>query len=61
MGVSLRRRVTERAHERHEERRRTGLPQERVVQQLESGGPLRRIAHEHPIEEPLQTGGNLAS
>lgn len=50
----LRGRVAEGAHQRHEQRWRSGLSQERVVQQFEGGGSLSRVSHQHSIQEPLQ-------
>lgn len=43
------------AHQRHQQRRWPGLPQERMGQQFGGGRPLRRISNQHSIEESLQT------
>lgn len=44
------------SHQRHQQRRRSCLTQERMRQQLGGCGSLRWIANQHPIEESLQAG-----
>ena len=58
-GDVSRGRVPELPHERHEQVRGAGLPQEGVVQQLGRGGALGGIAHQHLVQEAVQPGRDL--
>lgn len=51
--VQLCRRVAEGSHERHEQSWGSGLPQERMMKQLEGGGSLSRVSHQHSIQKAL--------
>ena len=46
-------------HQRHEQRRWPGLPQERMGEQFRGRRTLHRIPHQHPVEEVLQPAGHF--